>query len=241
MIFFKAFFSKKQEIVVIAENNLNQLQIEAKILEREVNSCVNEKAELEKLLADFQYKHTIELGNIILEILRIKQAKFNINTQEFRDAEADANKYDEQFNKEKKRHLYNLNETEKLELKRQFRKASFLCHPDKIVDELKDEANKIFCDLKSAYEANDLDKVSDILSRLESGHFFSSISDSVSEKEKLLTLIESLKKQILELGNEITEIKNSDSYKTIIVIDDIDAYLQKTKENLLFELNELKK
>lgn len=240
MGFFKNIFSKSHEVALRLDDDLNQLKLEVKNLESKVNYYVNEKAELEKLLADFQYKHTIELGDLILEILQLKQVKFERDTKEFKDAEDDANKYNEQFKREKKRQKFDLNVNEKLELKKQFRKASFLCHPDKIVEELKEEASKVFCELKTAYEANDLNRVNEILHRLESGNLFNSLTENVSEKEELKILIEKLKNEILNLENDILWIKKCDTYKTIIVIDDFDNYFKKTKENLQLELDELK-
>ena len=240
MGFFKNIFSKSHEVAVRSNDELYQLKIEASNLESQLNNFLNEKTELEKLLADFQHKHTIELGDLILEILNLKQAKFARDTKEYKDAENDANEFNEKFKKEKKRLKYDLTENEKLELKRQFRKASFLCHPDKIVEELKVEASKVFCELKEAYEVNDLKRVSEILSRLESGNFFHSISENISENEKLKVLIEKLKNQISDIENEIDWIKKSDTYKTICVVDDFEIYFKKTRENLESELEELK-
>ena len=60
-----------------------------------------------------------------------------------------------------------------------------MCHPDKVADEFKDAAQKIFVDLKAAYEANDLKKVSEILSNLERGKF-KAMSDTISRRTNLL-------------------------------------------------------
>ncbi|WPC10980.1 hypothetical protein LEQ04_09980 [Riemerella anatipestifer] len=48
-------------------------------------------------------------------------------------------------------------------MKKEFRKATVLCHADKVADEFKDAAQRIFIDLKEAYDTNDLKKVSEIL------------------------------------------------------------------------------
>jgi predicted lipid-binding transport protein (Tim44 family) len=115
-----------------------------------------------------------------------------------------------------------------------------MCHPDKVGDEFKDAAEKIFVDLKAAYEENDLNKVSEILNNLEKGNFFKAMSDTISEKEKLIAASAKLRMQIKTLENEIVTIKQSETYKTIINIDDWDAYFKKTKELLEQELQELK-
>ena len=115
-----------------------------------------------------------------------------------------------------------------------------MCHPDKVADEFKDAAQKIFVDLKAAYEANDLKKVSEILSNLERGNFFKAMSDTISEKDKLIATSAKLRMQIKTLESEIVTIKQSETYKTIINIDDWDAYFKKTRALLEQEFQELK-
>ena len=115
-----------------------------------------------------------------------------------------------------------------------------MCHPDKVGDEFKNAAQKIFVDLKAAYEANDLKKVTEILNNLENGNFFKSMSDTISEKDKLLSASAKLRMQIKTLESEIISIKQSETYKTISEIADWDAYFKKTRELLEQELQELK-
>ena len=129
---------------------------------------------------------------------------------------------------------------EKQELKKKFRKATFLCHPDKVNDEFKDAAQKIFIELKAAYEAKDLKKVNELLNDLEKG-FFKSKSDTVSEKDLLKVAIEKLRRQIKILETEIVSIKGSETFQTIFNIKDWDDYFGSTKEKLEKEMVELQK
>jgi len=125
------------------------------------------------------------------------------------------------------------------ELKKKFRKATFLCHPDKVSDEFKDVAQKIFIELKAAYDANDLKRVTEILDDLEKGNYFKTRSETVNEKYKLKAAIAKLKEQIKTLETEIVVIKESETFKTIISIDDWDEYFKLTKERLKKELKSL--
>ncbi|MCU7558974.1 hypothetical protein N4T42_01490 [Riemerella anatipestifer] len=124
-------------------------------------------------------------------------------------------------------------------MKKEFRKATVLCHPDKVADEFKDAAQRIFIDLKEAYDTNDLKKVSEILNELEKGSFFKTKSETVQEKDLLKVAIAKLKRQIKVLETEIISIKESETFKTIISIEDWDDYFQKTKEKLQRELEDL--
>jgi curved DNA-binding protein CbpA len=58
--------------------------------------------------------------------------------------------------------IYTFTDEDKIELKKNFRKASTLCHPDKVTEEKKLEASQIFVELKEAYDQQDITKVSEI-------------------------------------------------------------------------------
>ena len=158
---------------------------------------------LEKLLSEFQYRHTIELGEIILDILRLRKLKFKDDKEKFDEAENDEKDYQDQFDSEKEKEIFELNEEEKIELKKKFRKATVLCHPDKVSDEFKIAAQDIFIELKNAFDSNNLKKVIEILEDLEKGNYFSSKSDTISEKELLKAAIVKLRARIEKLEIEI--------------------------------------
>jgi len=234
------FINQNQQLAIWDDPEIAALRLEVKILENQLNGYENEKIELEKLLSDFHHRHTIELGDIILEILKLRKLKYKDDEEKHQEAEEDYDQYSKDIKEEKKKPKFDLTDEEKIELKKKFRKATFMCHPDKVGDEFKNAAQKIFVDLKAAYEANDLKKVTEILNNLENGNFFKSMSDTISEKDKLLSASAKLRMQIKTLESEIISIKQSETYKTISEIADWDAYFKKTRELLEQELQELK-
>lgn len=233
------FISKNQQLSIWTDPEIAALKLEIKNLENQLNGFDNEKIELEKLLSEFQHRHTIELGEIILDILKLRKLKFKSDKSKFEEAENDERQYREQVNSEKEKEIFELTDEQKLELKKKFRKATVLCHPDKVVEEFKEAAQRIFIELKQAYDANDLKKVTEILDDLEKGNFFKTKSETVQEKDLLKAAIAKLKRQINILETEIITIKESDTFKTIISIEDWDEYFQRTKEKLQRELEEL--
>lgn len=233
------FISKNQQLSIWTDPEIAALKLEIKNLENQLNGFDNEKIELEKLLSEFQHRHTIELGEIILDILKLRKLKFKSDKSKFEEAENDERQYREQVNTEKEKEIFELTDEQKLELKKKFRKATVLCHPDKVADEFKEAAQRIFIELKQAYDANDLKKVTEILDDLEKGNFFKTKSETVQEKDLLKAAIAKLKRQINILETEIITIKESDTFKTIISIEDWDDYFQRTKEKLKRELEEL--
>lgn len=232
------FISQNQRLAIWNDPEIGALKLEIKNLENQLNAFDNEKIELEKVLFDFQHRHTVELGNIILEILKLRKLKFKEDKEKFDEAEKDYKQYSEQYETEKEKQQFELTDEEKLELKKKFRKATFLCHPDKVSDEFKEMAQKVFVDLKSAYESNDLKKVNEILNDLEKG-FFKSKSDTVSEKDLLKVAIAKLRRQIKILESEIITIKKSETFASIVSIEDWDEYFSSTKEKLENEFKEL--
>ncbi len=234
------FISQNQQLAIWNDPEIPALKLEIKLLENQLNAFDNEKIELEKILSEFQHRHSIELGKIILEILKLRKIKFKDDKKKYEEAENDFKQYNENYQKEKEKKQFDLSDNEKAELKQKFRKATFLCHPDKVGEKFKDAAQKSFIELKAAYDANDLKKVTEILNELEKGDNFKTISDTVSEKEKLKAALAKLRRQIKILENELVTIKNSETFKTIISISDWNRYFSETKEKLGKELDELR-
>lgn len=233
------FVTKNQKVNIWTDPEIAKLKLEIKVLENQINGYDNEKIELEKIIAEFQHRHTKELGNLILNILKLRKIKYKSDKTKFEEAEKDEKEYKEQVNVEKEKEIINLNEEQKAELKKKFRTATIICHPDKVSDEFKLDAQEIFVELKNAYDTNDLNKVSEILDELEKGHYFKAKSETVVEKDLLKSAIAKLKIQIKILEKEIITIKESDAYRIINDINDWDDYFTQTKEKLNMELEEL--
>jgi|SRR5690625_3929356 len=180
------FISKNQQLSIWVDPEIATLKLEIKNLENQLYGYDNEKIELEKLLSEFQHRHTMELGEIILDILKLRKLKFKENKAKFEEAENDERHYREQIDNEKEKEIFELSDEQKVELKKKFRKATVLCHPDKVNDEFKEAAQQIFIELKQAYDANDLKKVSEILEELEKSNYFKSKSETILEKDLLV-------------------------------------------------------
>lgn len=227
-------------IKIFIDNDVLNIKLELEKFEEYFNELSNEKAECEKNLSDFHHRHTIELGSIILEILKLRKLKFKNNQVKFDDAESDERQFQEQVENEKKKHQYCLTDDEIIELKKTYRKAIFLSHPDKVNDIYKEAAQKIFIELKLAYEANNLQRVSEILNDLEKGNYFKTKSETLQEKDLLMAEIIKIKNQIKTLQEEIEELKKSETYQIVINIDNWDEYFIQTKKKLTSELEHLK-
>ena len=79
------FISKNQQLSIWTDPEIAALKLEIKNLENQLNGFDNEKIELEKLLSEFQHRHTIELGEIILDILKLRKLKFKSDKTKYQE------------------------------------------------------------------------------------------------------------------------------------------------------------
>jgi len=236
------FISKNNQLSIWTDPEIAALKLEIKNLENQLISFDNEKIELEKILSDFQHRHTIELGDIILDILILRKLKFKEDKTKFEEAENDERQYREQVNIEKGKEIFKLTEEEGKELTKKYRKAALLCHPDKFANEpieVQKQAEEIMKELGDAREKKDLKKVLEILANLEKGILSTSKGDKLTDKDKLRATVNRLRVKVKILETEIINIKQSETFTSIINIDDWDDYFNRIKEKLQQELAEL--
>ena len=162
--------------------------------------------------------------------------KYQEYTQSKEEYEEFSNDYEEIKNEKR----FEINEDEKKELKKLYKKAGKLCHPDIVVDELKEQATEIMKELNNAYATKNLSKVKEILNALERGVVFAVASDSIDDKDLLKEKIVELRKNIGITEDEIAEIKEDDAFETIHDMDSWDNYFNDLETALQAELDKLK-
>jgi len=229
-----------QDLSLYIDSELETLRLEVKSVETYLQKLSNEKTEVEKLIHEFGIRHNKELGELCVEILKLKKdiAK---GTPQHAEAENDYSSFYANYESSKEEKAFILTEIEKAEIKEKYRKASKLCHPDVVADNQKDIAHKVFMQLKDAYEKNDLEEVKELLELLEQGKMFVSKTDTATEKVTLQLQLQNFRLRIAELENKIKSIKSSRTYKRIIEINNWDEYFYKTQQELHEQLNQLRK
>lgn len=235
------FIKKYHTIAVYADADIMALKLEIRLLEHEINLYDSEKAELEKLLADFNHQHSMNLGDLISEILSLRKqlAKQQGDQNAYDEAKQDEQTFNEQLDKEKAKTHYELNADEQKRLKQAYRKASQICHPDRVNDEQKDMAMAVFNELRQAYEQNDLKTVERILDDLQKG-IFKARSETVSQNDKLKLIKTQLSQKLDNLKVIIDEIKASQSHQVVSSIDDWQEYFDNQKIELIRERDKLR-
>ncbi|MCK8043767.1 hypothetical protein MSG37_02630 [Shewanella sp. 1CM18E] len=121
-------------------------------------------------------------------------------------------------------------------LKKAYRKASMLCHPDLVGDALKKHAHQLMVQLNEAYASQNLSKVLELLSQIERGERYAAASNSLTTFEMLFAKLEELKYRHQQVGAELNSLQESDEYKTILDLGEFwDNYFE-TQHIALSEL-----
>ena len=143
--------------------------------------------------------------------------------------------------KSKKEGLTESEKEEQKELRKEYKSASILCHPDKFTNEPKEiqqQAEALFKELNEAHSKNDLERVKEIYSNLKKG-ILSVSANKQTNKEFLKQNIDLLKQKIARLQKEIEQIKQNDVFIQINAITNWKTYFKDQKELLQKELEDL--
>lgn len=233
------FVSSKFGLVSYIDPEINALKMEIKAVESELERKSLERNELEKFIRNFNLRHSEELGHLILAILELKKQNA-CSLDEKQAAEDDYQSYNKSVNEQEKEKIFDLSEKDVKNLRKLYREASKLCHPDVVEDNNVERAKEYFHRLTKAYNENDLNKVTSILNELKVGKHFKHLSETVSEKDLLIANIRKMRIKLDELTRDIDRIKNSVEYKSIPALENWEDYFEQKKSLLKEQYKSLK-
>ena len=217
-----------KEVVSHSKFSESVLIAELKLLKIQVLGIENELAFVEKSITDFTTLYDIKLGPILMELLELKKKvieNLDDNNQSQKDAEEQFNNFKESYEDSKNKGWKDLTSEQSKELKKVFRQATKLCHPDLVNESEKRNAESIFNELKNLSELNDLQGVKDLYAHLKKGVFTEiNINSENQEIRKLKANINRLKIKRETFEKRILQLKKSDTYITVINITSKDEY-----------------
>ncbi|MCB0569193.1 MAG: DnaJ domain-containing protein [Phaeodactylibacter sp.] len=226
---------------------VSALKIELHFQENELNLLRADRDEMAKKIDNFQARYHAALGDFLDRVLYLRMEKLRLQAQAdprlqllFESASRDYTDYHEAHTSPIKGLLYRLDDESQRELKRLYRKASLICHPDCVAEEQKEKAQAMFEELHEAYVQNDLKKLRLIAELLEKAGTFEPLYLRIDDMETLRLRIERTMMQMEEVNDEIAEIQASDAYRTLEgITESWDVYLNRLAENLKMQIKEL--
>lgn len=225
-------------LTVYEDPQIQGLKLELKLLENRLNELTDTQADLEREINEFNSEYFRRLGGLIEEILK-RRADLCSDETEKQQAKQDYEEFERGYQQQLEDAPQTLTPEQLQELKTAYRKASRLCHPDKLADEFKAQGEAFFKELHDAYRRQDLKRVTEILTALETGGSLNAASDSLNNKEALQTKIAALREKIGIFEFNIENLQADDAYQLILSIDDMDGYFSKLELELKAEIKAL--
>ena len=247
------FIKDNMALIVHEDEDVARLKIELQMLESKVVALSSEKGGLEKQMADFHQRTNLELGELTAKYLELKAAlkqkeaeeadepeEKKRKQKEAEEAEEESKGYEKGYDEFKKKPpLPELSDEDQKLLKQLYRKASQLCHPDKVSEGQREVATKRFMQLKAAYEQNDLEKVKNIYDDLVNNRPYEDSSDTLSDSKLMKQEINRLASTSADLLIEILALKKQISDLGIDEIVNWDEYFAKQKQSLMDAIEQL--
>lgn len=134
-----------------------------------------------------------------------------------------------------------LDADEEVRLKKAYRRACHLCHPDRVAAEFKAQAEALFKALGAAHKRKDVAAVERYLAQLQRG-VFTAASEVLTDREALQARIRELRASIDALNAEIAAIAADETWALLQGIADeaaLQDYLEEQRALLLAELEVL--
>ncbi len=247
------YLESHQQLAEYIDPEIHQLEMLLQALEIELNALSDQKAEMEREIFSFDKQTTEQLGEYIEEYLRLRSEVFRRTSEklqeteeqqeaeeEYKEAREEHEEYQKEYEEVKEEQSIKLDDKEQKQLKKLVRKASHMCHPDKMDAANKEIAQDVFIKLTDAYKKNDLKTVQTIVSKLENGQFNVHLRAAIEDRTLLELRIQELQSEVDKITKELLSISNSKTYQKLIVIDDFENYFTTQREQLKEVIAELK-
>ena len=241
----------------LADLNLRRQQAEARRREEDYRRCQLYLAQAVEVLATLTQrwrdlpadsvqaaetrKHLQQQSNLIANLLaEALELETGLTREEApaREARDQANEAFERYREQhhdaeiRLRKGKALSEEDRNELKRLWRQASKLCHPDLVADDRKEEANAIMVQLNQAKQRGDVKAIRSLVARLQQGFEPLMASDRLNDLERIRKRITHVREQIDTLVNELAELEKEESWLLVSSLSNMETYFAQQEKAL---------
>ena len=229
------------DIVTCEDAALPGLRIELLTLERNIQELGNAKAEYLSMIHTFNEECNRRLGELIKKLVKLREERLFMFEPKSPDSSNDdayekSTNASESFGKQHeeifREPLAGLTAKDRAEIRKNYRQAGRLCHPDTVGEGKKKKAEEIFKTLSTAYAKGDQEAVKKILEALQNGECLASNFEVMNDKALLKKKIDSLKTEKVHIENELERIEKDKIFQLLSHINDWDEYFERKKEEL---------
>lgn len=251
----ETYLQRSSALVLREDIDVPNLQFQLQVLELRLQSLSNEKSDLERTLVIFNRRYNDALGTLLIDLLgaQAKLARQKAERhrqqqqaeQEAEQAEQDWQDYQQEYEAQQTQDApSHLNEEDEQELKKIYRKAANLCHPDKFEDDQKDAATQTFIALQELYDNNDLSALRELYTSLKNGGLPKAPrSTTLSRSDALRAAIAELQHRISETLRQLQRLHHSEGADLLRLAGNTEAdwlgFFEKQKQLLQEEILQL--
>ena len=258
----ETYLQRSSALVLREDIDVPNLQFQLQVLELRLQSLSNEKSDLERTLVIFNRRYNDALGTLLIDLLgaqaklarqkaerhrQQQQAEQEAEQaeQEAEQAEQDWQDYQQEYEAQQTQDApSHLNEEDEQELKKIYRKAANLCHPDKFEDDQKDAATQTFVVLQELYDNNDLSALRELYTSLKNGGLLKAPrSTTLSRSDALRAAIAELQHRISETLRQLQRLHHSEGADLLRLAGNTESewlsFFEKQKQLLQEEILQL--
>lgn len=244
--------NEQTQVSVYIDTESESLRFELAALEKKMAELQYQKDNCIQAINQFGMLYYAHLGQRLQQILQLHVKISHFYTQQEGLSEQEQHKAQQQFQEAQQQFqdfqqesqqqqdkipAQQLDEEDLKRLKNAYRRASRLCHPDMVAEDLKEQAKVIFQELADAYQQQDVETVERIFVSLQIGGMFGVVSEKISDKEVLKQHIQNLRQSIMMIQNEIQEWEQDETYQLIqSLAGEYDEYFAQMAQELDQEL-----
>ena len=230
---------------------LAALRLDLRTLEAQVVALSQEQAETERLIHEFARRQQEVLGDLLEESLRLRrlywQRRADRGDATAADREAHAQARDDYADYQQSREEVErmaeaprLDPDQQVELKRLFREACMQCHPDRVTEADKAQAEALFVRVRAAYQQGDLDTLRRLHRQLKSGRPFADPATVLTEGDQLHRRVAQLRLEVERLLAVLKNLRAHETYRTLTGIADWERYFAEARQRLAKDIERLR-
>ena len=215
----QAFVAAYAQVRVWEDPLLPVLQLEIRLLETELLALEAERGDAYRQLLGFELWHQQELGALLQEVLGLRRDTARYHRQESTYSESEyqqaKQRYQQQANARQEAetvaaHTFTLDADGRARLKKLYREAVQLCHPDRAAPAQQAAATAAFQQLQAAYQQQNIAALEAQLVHLRQGQF--TAAPALTTLETLRARRDALAAKHAELLHELTELRASEAF-----------------------------
>ena len=215
----QAFIAAYAQVRVWEDPLLPILQLEIRLLETELLAIEAERGDAYRQLLSFELWHQQELGELLQEVLALRRDTARYRRQESAYSESEyqqaKQRYQQQADARQEaatvaEHTYALDVDGRAQLKKLYREAVQLCHPDRAAPNQQAAATAAFQQVQAAYQQQNLVVLQEQLVHLRQNSF--TVATPPTTIETLRARRDSLASKHAALLQELAELRNSEAF-----------------------------